>query len=1016
MSRVIQPNFSKGEVSPTIYGRVDSDAYKEALATARNTVVHSYGGISNRAGTVFIGPVKDHAATPRLIPFQFSTTDSYMLEFGNLYMRVIRNNAYVTEPLVTITGITNANPGVVTTSASHGYTNGDEVSITSVGGMLEVNNRRFVVANATATTFELQDQIDSVNVNTTAWGVYTSGGSVGKIYELATLYASADLFQLQYAQTANILTITHPSYKIQELTRTDHDNWTIQEPAFLPEQDDPITVLVTVNTTGAVTSRYKVTAISESGEESLSGLHTTSETITGITAADPPVVTTSAPHGYSNGDEVEINSVGGMTEVNGRRFLVNNVAASTFELTDTLGIDIDGTGFTAYTSGGVSNLTFYRVTNSAVTIDNTVSWAATAGASKYAVYRETNGIFGLLGETETTSFEDDNIAPDTVFNPPKYIEVFFFAGDVPGAVGYFQQRRVFGGSNNAPDQLDYSKVGLTDNFTFQVPRQEDDAIIHTLTSQQVNQIRHIVPLQDLLIFTSGSEWAIDSGPDSFFSITTLRQREQSTWGSSFRRPLIVGTNVLFVQTNNSLVRNLGFDGNTEQWEGSNVGLLADHMLRDNTITDWALSRFPDPVIYMVRDDGVLLTLTFDIENKVVAWTTWDTDGKFESVATLRTELDALEETGYFVVKRTINGKTVRLVEYLHTRRFSDVRDAFFLDSGLSLDAPIAISGTTAADPVVVTTAAAHGLTDGDDVDIFDIEWVPTVDLLKNSVQPDQLNKRRYFVADKTATTFSLVNNTDGKQMSGATQANPIVITSTAHGFADGDVIGIFNVAGMVELNGNTYKVANRTADTYELTDLADVAIDSTGFTAYTSGGRAYHAEDGSTFSAYVAGGTVRSVVDSLLGLWHLPGETVQALIDGNVVIDLTVSADGAVTLPTGASRVHIGLPYVSDVQTLPIEISSSREPTAQGRDKKISDVTVKFERSRGLLIGNDTSDLTEMKQREDEPLGEPTVLLSGDKIIPIAPDWNLMGQVFIRQIYPLPMTILAVVPNVEVGD
>jgi len=353
---------------------------------------------------------------------------------------------------------------------------------------------------------------------------------------------------------------------------------------------------------------------------------------------------------------------------------------------------------------------------------------------------------------------------------------------------------------------------------------------------------------------------------------------------------------------------------------------------------------------------------------------------------------------------------------LATRRFFDVRDAFFVDSGSTYDVPINISGVTAADPVVVTTSANHNLSDGDQVDIHDILWEPNVDSSFNETQPAQLNGNRFRVADATSTTFSVISNeqNDRVDISAVTQADPGVVTTLEdHGLSDGDVIAIFNVSGMTSLNGNTYKVANSTDDTFELTTLADADVDTSGYSAYTSGGQIYPAIDGSAFNAYKESGTVREAVLTVTGAWHLEGITdAVALCDGEVVEDITV-ANGSVTFDRRYSRVHLGRRIIADVETLPPE---SGRGTVQGKDLRTPYVALRLKDTRGLLVGPDSSSLVELAQREDENYGEPTTLENGDVEIEIFSDWASQGKVFIRQIYPLPMTISAIMPNIEEGD
>ena len=269
--RLIKPSFSKGEISPALYGRVDTAAYDVALRTARNMNIHPYGGISFRDGMQFIGPVKTHSDTPRLIPFSFKTTDQYILEFGDQYMRVIRNDSIVlnSSSTATITNVTAASPAVVS-SALHGYSDGDEVVISGVVGMTELNGRHFIVANSAANSYELTDQVDGTNVDTSGFTAYTSGGTTQTVFSLTTPYAVADVFNLVFVQSADVLTVTHKTYGIRDITRTADDAWTISEPSFIPEQDNPTAMAVTVNTTRTVTHRYTVTAFNdETAEESL---------------------------------------------------------------------------------------------------------------------------------------------------------------------------------------------------------------------------------------------------------------------------------------------------------------------------------------------------------------------------------------------------------------------------------------------------------------------------------------------------------------------------------------------------------------------------------------------------------------------------------------------------------------------------------------------------------------------------------------------------------------------------
>lgn len=214
----IQSNFNGGEISPLLYGRVDVPRYKESLAICQNYIPVIQGPIVRRPGTAFVGRVKDQSKFTRLVPFVFSTTQAYILEFSENYTRFYTNNALVTSTSTAITAVTKANPGVVT-SAAHGLINGDSVIITGILGMTELNNREFTVANKTANTFEL------LGIDTTGYTTYTSGGTVKKIYQVGSYFQASELPDVQFAQSNDVLYITHPSYPPQTLTRFSTTSW-----------------------------------------------------------------------------------------------------------------------------------------------------------------------------------------------------------------------------------------------------------------------------------------------------------------------------------------------------------------------------------------------------------------------------------------------------------------------------------------------------------------------------------------------------------------------------------------------------------------------------------------------------------------------------------------------------------------------------------------------------------------------------------------------------------------------
>lgn len=263
----IQPSFAAGELSPYLYGRVDFSKFHVGCRRMLNWFVHSSGGASNRPGTKYIGAVDDQTKRHRLFPFQFRSLPSgqtYMLVFGDLTMQVAMNNGtaigFVQLGTVSITGATQANPCVIT-AVAHGFVTGTRVPISGVVGMTQLNGNTYTITRINADTF-------SIGVDSSAYTAYVSGGTAGGgNVTIVTPYAYTDLPTLKFVQSADTMTLTHPSYAPRSLTRTGHAAWALTTITFAPSTSAP-TGLASGAPGAAPT--LVVTAINDSsGEESL---------------------------------------------------------------------------------------------------------------------------------------------------------------------------------------------------------------------------------------------------------------------------------------------------------------------------------------------------------------------------------------------------------------------------------------------------------------------------------------------------------------------------------------------------------------------------------------------------------------------------------------------------------------------------------------------------------------------------------------------------------------------------
>lgn len=684
MTKITQRTFTAGELDPALHQRADLARYQAGLALCKNFIIRAQGGAYNRPGTRFVGEVKDSTRATRLIPFQFNTEQTYILEFGHLTMRVIRGGAYV-----------------------------------------------------------------------------LAGGGPA-IYEIATPYTETDLFDLQYAQTADVMTIVSRNHAVRELARTGHDAWTLSTANFSSSVASPTILSITAVGAGAgansKTYRYVVTATDTNGVESL---------------ASPEAGLTTASLGVTAG---------------------------------------------------------IRLT-----------WSPVAGADFYTVYKDDangTGIYGLIGESENLTYDDYNIGPDTSKTPPKENTPISTAGNYPGTVGFYQQRRLFANTDNAPQTMYASQTSIYNSLRFSTPQRDDDAITFTIAARQVNEIRHIVALGDLILLTSGAEYKVTEGQDFVLTPSTIGAKVQSYSGASKVRPAVINDNVIFVQEKGGRLRDLNYSLADDKNIGDDLSLLAEHLFQDSTVKEMTFAAEPYGILWCVMEDGTVRAMTYQREHQVWGWHQHEfSGGVVESVASIT---ESGRDAPYFVIRRTVNGNTVRYVERLEPRYDATPEDAFFIDSGLSYNG------------------------------------VP---------------------------------------------------------------------------------------------------------------------------------------VTNLAGLDHLEGEEVVVLADGNVVRGLTVTA-GAVTIPRAASVVHIGLEYECDIETLGID---TQQETTQGRKKSVNEVALRFYRSRGAWVGPDFDNLVEIKPRFDSD-GYGTVALKTDeRRVTIQPEWNADGKVAIRHRDPLPMGILGITPEFDIG-
>lgn len=424
----------------------------------------------------------------------------------------------------------------------------------------------------------------------------------GTAYEIANPYAEADLFDIHYVQSADVLTLVHPNHAPRELRRTDALSWVLSTISFGAAISAPGGVGLTSAgfTVAKYTYYYVVTAIAADG--------------IGESSASSAVA----------------------------------VSSNLFE-----------TGCT-----------------------NTVTWLAVSGAMRYNVYKLQGGVYGYIGRTDTLSMVDNNIAADLSKTPPTYDPVMAASGDYPAAVSYFEQRRCFAGSINKPQNILMTKSGTESNMSYSLPIKDDDRISFRVASREANAIRHVVPLTQLLLLTADAEWRVSSVNSDAITPNTISVRPQSYVGASNVQPVVVNNSLIYAASRGGHARELGYSLQANGFISGDLSIRSAHLFDNLDIMDMAYSKAPYPIVWFTSSNGKLLGLTYVPEQQIGAWHQHDTDGEFESCAVIA---EGSEDRLYVIVKRTINGATVRMVERIASRQFATQEDAFFVDCGLTYD-------------------------------------------------------------------------------------------------------------------------------------------------------------------------------------------------------------------------------------------------------------------------------------------------------------------------------------------
>jgi hypothetical protein len=995
--------FSSGELSPEIYDTFEYPRQPFGLKECLNMIITTLGSVKNRPGTRFIEEVRDSAELSRYIPYQFNKEQAYVLEFSDFRLRIIKDGELILRDLVDA-----AYKWTLSGSGTSEYyielTAGGDPSLLEPSFVLEDSAKMTdgTLGSLAAGEWDYGDN-DALGYSTIYVRLSDSTdpdskaqGYVQVPVLVSTPYPLADIQTLDHTFDADTSYLFHGDYNLYTLIRTSDTSWPVTE---IPDMDGPykpredgdnlisIEVKKFSGTTWTFTADSAIFGDTEIGDPIRAGFQIPGDPdaiywswfVVNTLVSD--TVIRAALQGSGVGDERVVYQQ-----------ILNPFFDSGIDFWEDISTGTAGEVSYSFTNQSAVLTDFAdgqptRMEQSIITFPNqqhriVVNVNAMSGTSPTVITRvgTTSGAFDILDATPI-------VAPGTYifdFKPTQslvyvnfntfgstngdVIEIttveVFPLGDTPAGgtsytttewrlaswnsthgwphFGKISEQRLYAARTDTEPQTVWASV--LDNFEshgFNSPSIDTDAFSFKPYSPEKNGIRFLVLHNGLKIGTSDAIWSMFATDGGAVKPSNVNIKIDSATGVLDLPPITEGNSIILTPSGSTAVAELISSFEASGYVPFDLSNDSNHLFKGRRIIRWAFARNPDSVIWCVLDNGELLGITYlrrPGQPGLWAWHKHATplgEG-FKDIAVIPNSSDDNVDDVYFIINRAEAGSTPNYYMEQLNKRITPQEAAF----GLSA------SGTP-----------------------FDYKFLD-----------------------------SAVTEDDPKNISGATQADPVVLTVTGHGYSDGDFVRIQNIKGMTELNNNVYKVANKAANTFELNDEDDNDIDGTGFTAY------------------IADGESRIMKTTISELGHLEGEIIYALADGSVEdgIDgagLTVSG-GSVTLSQAASFRHAGIPYVSRIETLNVET-----PETQGMLKNVLKANIYFNDSREAEIAtsDDPENWKPIEFRNESEGEEPIPLFTGTKEKTINSFTREQISVKIRQTKPLPISIRRIINDVEVG-
>ena len=925
----LQPTFARGEVSPYLFGRVDTSAYSSGLRTLRNMFVRPEGAVSNRQGFQYLSAALTNTSKASiLIPIVFSATQSYVIEIGAGTAQVTSGGALVGGATFAIPWGTADLPALRWSQSSdtltvvHGNYPPYEIKRTSANSFTclkaTYNNGPFLPQNTDGTTFV----------------------SASAVTGTVTLVASSPIFNAN--QVGGLLQLTQQDLSVIP-------PW---EPAkkFTDAAGAPLNPVTTLTYRRASLKTYKCVAA------------------TTISAASYATGTWIPNHSQGTQPDGDGSSIPNLAVVCGESWQYQDSGFGVVLITgyiDTTHV----TGIVQPNYTGGPGLLPQSVIGGPVAVFGPFTFTATANQTAFTpltgatstdptkFFVTVNGIYQApslysVAGTTLTFLAGQAVGATVVIKQisqlgqTTYWAFGAFSVDqgYPRAVTYFPDRLIFAATPQQPVGVFGSQTSQYHNFAVSNPVIASDAFSVFLNARQLNSISDLIPLSDLLVGTQNIIWRLWAGSTgTAIGPLALAATPQSYYGEAPNcAAILYGDSAIFPEYDGRRLRDLIYTFQFDKFVGQELTLYSRHLIPFGTQLI-RLAYKPDPagqMVFALRSDGVLLCCSYLREQQVIGWSHFDTQGTFEDICVVPENTTfAL----YALINRTINGVQVRSLERWTSREVNTIYDYQFLDSFLTYDGrntsatTMTVTGGTtwlAGDTGTITASSLVG-------------WA-------HFTSQDAALKNEIWITDATGNRCRLL------------------------------------ITGFV----------SATQSTVRFKDPCPVDLQGISTSIWT------YAKTSFTGATQLAGMTAVALVDA-----NVFGMNATATVPNGL---LTVSNVGAFTLPFAGGVVQIGLPYLSDFETL--ALNEQGQETIRERAKTNPVIYLDVLESRNFLAGTDFINVTPNQQRTFEPYTSPTALQAGILYTRVASELTSECHTCIRQNMPLPLTIRMHVPQVTIAE